>query len=59
MFQMCGGEVENGKISPLQGFNYVSEEEAKGILGFLSGPLVTNIVVYKCKQCGYLESYVK
>ena len=55
----CEGEMEKGKISPFQGFNFRSDQESKGIVGFMAGPLVTNIEVYRCKKCGYLESYAK
>jgi len=53
----CGGEMEEGKLNARGLVCFVSAE-AKGIPLFNKNKVKFN-VTYRCKNCGFLESYAK
>lgn len=57
---ICGGEFEEGGITLAHGgVSWVTKEEHASLLSKLVTPVGGNIKAYKCKNCGYLESYAK
>ena len=50
----CGSKTIRGYLSPLRGLSWKSEEENKGIVGFMNKPLDSNISANKCTKCSKL-----
>ena len=58
----CGGEMEEGRLYPIHLKTIVTfgkpRKEEKGILTY--GPEEKKeIIAYACKNCGYIELYIK
>ena len=52
----CQGEMEKGHLDMLMGINWKADKT--GILGNLNR-VSSNLEMFKCVKCGYLENYVK
>jgi predicted nucleic-acid-binding Zn-ribbon protein len=58
----CGGEFEEGKVDSMSEAHTLTGlhrwyQKLKMMHSFLDNP--KEIIVYRCKSCGYLESYAK
>lgn len=55
----CGGEFEEGFCADASYSRYIKPQWATNISFWTGLKNARNVISYRCKQCGFLESYAK